>query len=245
MTKYILTFAFALGAVASAPAFAADDAAGDERDEIGVYFGLGGGETKLQGYCDFAPSVIEGLARDTLGQAFQGITYTHSCEDSENFVKLFAGYRFLEYVAVEVAWGESDGYANNVDGTIGVNTPLGLTTLAFKGDADLEYSSTSLGVETRMPFTDSFAAFVRAGLHRWERKIVTSGTIAIPATNPTAPPTIMPINDNNTLDGTDPYWGIGMDYRFHSGFSIGADWTRYQGKEYDADTIGGYLKYTY
>ena len=76
-------------------------ACGAHAEESGAYLGAALGQSKLKEWCD------------TGGSA--GITLT-SCEDTETAWKLFAGYRFNRYLAVEgsyIDWGETTATASN------------------------------------------------------------------------------------------------------------------------------------
>lgn len=199
-------------------------AAAQQRD-LGLFLTAGGGNTKLQGFCEFVPNVIGDILAGEGATAYT--LSSHQCENSESYYKFSGGYQFNDYFALELGYGSSDGYANSGSGTATVNG----ISVPFRGETDLNYSSLSMGVEARLPVNDWFTPLLRAGMHSWERDIKLSGTVAN-----------QPVSDTESLDGTDPYWGVGANFNFYESFSLGVEWTRYVGAEYDADTLGGYLK---
>lgn len=86
--------------------------------------------------------------------------------------------------------------------------------------AQLGADSWELGVAAKVPFADSgFFGQARLGVHRWD---IDSrlGTTRV------------------SLDGNDPYYGIGVGYDFTEQFGVTLSYDRYDVDDFDIDRIG-------
>jgi OmpA-OmpF porin, OOP family len=124
-----LTIAWALPASAAA-------------QEAGFYLGAALGQARLTDWCNSAP----------------GVTIT-SCEDTDTGWKLFGGYRFNRYLAIEatyVDWGKVTGTANGIS-------------------AAAEQTSMGAGVVGSFPINPQFSLFGKAGFLTTEQEISRPG----------------------------------------------------------------------
>lgn len=83
---------------------------------------------------------------------------------------------------------------------------------------DLELSSASLTAVGILPFTERFSGYAKAGFQRWEL----DG--AIPGLTGTAKD-----------DGTDPVYGVGLQYRFNDLVALRGEYTRSEVEDLDVD----------
>lgn len=84
--------------------------------------------------------------------------------------------------------------------------------------ADLEASSVYLTAVGTLPFTEKFSGYAKAGLQRWNLDT------AIPGLTGTA--------DDS---GTDPTYGVGLQYRFNDTVALRGEYSRYEIEDLDAD----------
>jgi OOP family OmpA-OmpF porin len=83
---------------------------------------------------------------------------------------------------------------------------------------DLELSSASLTAVGILPFTERFSGYAKAGFQRWELDR------AIPGLTGTAKD-----------DGTDPVYGVGLQYRFNDLVALRGEYTRSEVEDLDVD----------
>lgn len=83
---------------------------------------------------------------------------------------------------------------------------------------DLELTSASLTAVGIVPFTDRFSGYAKAGFQRWELDR------AIPGLTGTAKD-----------DGTDPVYGLGLQYRFNDLVALRGEYTRSEVEDLDVD----------
>lgn len=83
---------------------------------------------------------------------------------------------------------------------------------------DLELSSASLTAVGILPVTERFSAYAKAGFQRWELDR------AIPA-----------LTGTGKGDGTDPVYGLGLQYRFNDQFALRGEYTRSEVEDLDVD----------
>ncbi|MDH5833318.1 outer membrane beta-barrel protein [Luteimonas kalidii] len=83
---------------------------------------------------------------------------------------------------------------------------------------DLELTSASLTAVGILPFTERFSGYAKAGFQRWELDR------AIPGLTGTAKD-----------DGTDPVYGLGLQYRFSDLIALRGEYTRSEVEDLDVD----------
>lgn len=137
-----------------------------------------------------------------------------SCEDSELFFRFFLGYQVNEFFAAELGSGFASGYK-----TV-------LSTGSASASIEADYFTLALGVQAQYPI-GRLSVLGRAGMHAWELDV--SGSA--PGETVTA-----------STDGTDPYFGVGVEFEMTENFVLAADYTRYAGDDDDMDTYGVSIK---
>lgn len=84
--------------------------------------------------------------------------------------------------------------------------------------SNLELASASLTAVGILPFTEKFSGYAKAGFQRWDLDR------AIPGLTGTAKD-----------DGTDPVYGLGLQYRFNDLVALRGEYTRSEVEELDVD----------
>lgn len=92
---------------------------------------------------------------------------------------------------------------------------------------DLEASSAYLTAVASVPFTDKFSGYAKAGFQRWDLDT--------------------PIAATGTLDdnGTDPTYGLGVQYRFSDAFALRGEYSRFEVEDADLDLAQVQLRYDF
>lgn len=175
------------------------------QDNNGFYMGAGMGYSKL--------SIDEGKLNRMIGDALPTPWVITSSQTDENATpyQIFAGYRFMDYFAVELAYlnlGEATYKANLSNGS--TTTPL---TGAIKGTWSVDGVPLSfLGI---WPVSDQFDIFGRVGVFygsidlKARAKDSTTATIATGSA------------DDNT---TEFFGGVGADWNFTEALTGRAEW---------------------
>ena len=183
-----VVFAITAYAVAS-PVFA------QRVQESGFYLGGAVGQAKAKDACNVAVPA--------------GIFF--SCDEKDTTWKVFAGYEFNKYLALEGAYvdlGEAKATATG---------PGGTATGALDGKGwEL------LGVGS-IPFNDQFSAYGKAGIFRWK----VDGSLAVTGIATTS------VEET----GTDFTYGVGLRYNFTRNLGARLEWQRYNNVG-ESDTTG-------
>jgi OOP family OmpA-OmpF porin len=82
----------------------------------------------------------------------------------------------------------------------------------------LEGDSAYLTAVGTLPITDRFSAYAKAGLHRWNVDTALPG-----------------LTGNNDDSGSDPTYGVGMQYRFTDRVALRGEYSRFEVEDLDAD----------
>ena len=128
-------------------------------------------------------------------------------DDSKLSYKLYAGYRFNRYFALEVAYADLGEYALEGD----INTTATTTdggTVRFEPlalDTEASYDTLMYSLLLHYPLSDSFVPFFRLGGASWEQDDRLSG---------------------RRTSGTSLLVGGGLDFQFSKRMSIRAEWER-------------------
>lgn len=115
-------------------------------------------------------------------------------DDSTGLFKLYGGYQFNKYLALE------GGYYDLAEVSVG---QVGTGSNAVSGAVDMNAFGIT-GVAT-VPLTKRTRVFVRAGAAVWNADLIRNGVTA-------------------GTDGTDALFGLGAAYSFNKTFSVTADW---------------------
>lgn len=83
---------------------------------------------------------------------------------------------------------------------------------------ELEASSAYLTAVGTVPFTDKFSAYGKAGFQRWDLDTPIAGVTGTP--------------DDN---GTDPTYGVGVQYRFTDAVALRGEYSRFEVEDLDLD----------
>ena len=84
---------------------------------------------------------------------------------------------------------------------------------------DLEVSSVSLAAVGILPFTDRFSGYAKAGVQRWDLDRALPG-----------------LTGTGKDDGTDPLYGLGLQYRFNDTVALRGEYIRSEIEDLDVDT---------
>ena len=130
-------------------------------------------------------------------------------DESTTAFRLGTGYRFLPWIGVSGAFVDLGSIDTTVD--IGVGAPQ-LETVEASADG---FEVTLTGY---IPITDSLSAIVHGGVLWW-----------------TADTVFADINDS--ANGNDFTWGVGMEYSFKPTFAVTAGWRSYKLDDVDTDAV--------
>lgn len=200
----------ALAMIAS-PAVAADDNSS--------YLGANVGHSQ-------AEIDAEKINSNLLGSGFSSTSISE--DDTSTDYKIFGGYQFNRYFAVESGFFELGSF-----GYKATTVPPG--TL----NGDIKIRGINLDLVGILPITDKFSAFARAGVTRAESKDRFSGTGAVTVidTNPSE-------YDNNYK------YGVGVEYKVTDALGLRAEAERYRindavGNKGDIDMFSAGLVYRF
>ncbi|NLA68349.1 MAG: outer membrane beta-barrel protein [Gammaproteobacteria bacterium] len=85
------------------------------------------------------------------------------------------------------------------------------------GVSKLEADTLSLTAVGTLPFTDNFSAYAKAGFHSWDADVRA------------------PEVGRASTDGTDPTYGLGLQYRFNDAFALRGEYSRFEMDDVDVD----------
>ena len=98
-----------------------------------------------------------------------------------------------------------------------------------RGNGDeLEANSVYLTAVGTVPFTDNFSAYAKAGFQRWDLD--------------TATPSIVGNDDDS---GTDPTYGVGLQYRFTDHLALRGEYSRFEVEDTDLDLAQLQVRYDF
>lgn len=188
--------------VAIAALSTAISASADARD-AGFYVGVDAGQSTL----DVDKSDLDTAILWAVDQSgFSVISATSDLDDSDTTYSVFAGYRFLPYLAVELSWLDVGKASYNATGTI----TDGFSTADIEIGADAEVSGPALSVLGIYPFNEHWEVFGRAGVMFAETEL--SAGVPIPG--------LGTFSDSISADTEEFLWGAGISYNFND--QIGA-----------------------
>lgn len=166
--------------------------------ESGLYLGASGGLANA----DASSKVIDEAVLD-LG--FQDSST--DIDDEDGAWKIFGGYRINRYFAVEAA------YVNLGETRVTTKT----TSPTAKVDGKAEADGISLQGIVRVPITEIFGLFAKAGAYRWrvdsDYKLIQDGVVI----------------DRNSDDakGTNLNYGAGVSVEWGNGLAFRAEWEHF------------------
>ncbi|QNP41890.1 outer membrane beta-barrel protein [Lysobacter solisilvae (ex Woo and Kim 2020)] len=121
-------------------------------------------------------------------------------DDEDTAFSVFGGYQFNRYFGLEAGYADFGKIEPDVTGP------------ALEGDTAY---FTAVGT---LPITDKFAAYAKAGLHRWNVDTSLPGLVG---------------GDDDS--GTDPTYGVGLQYRFTDKVALRGEYSRFEIEDADAD----------
>ena len=83
--------------------------------------------------------------------------------------------------------------------------------------ASLEADTVSLVAVGTLPFTDKFSGYAKAGVHSWDADARAAGV------------------GSASDDGTDPTYGVGLQYRFTDSVALRGEYSRFELEDVDVD----------
>lgn len=102
------------------------------------------------------------------------------------------------------------------------------------GEVDLRGNAGSLEADTwsltavgTVPFTDRFSGYARAGFHAWDADARVAGL------------------GRTSDDGTDPTYGLGVQYRFTDSVALRGEYTRFEMDDADVDLAQVQLRFDF
>jgi len=131
-----------------------------------------------------------------------------SFSDTDTGWKIFGGYAFNKYFAVEGAWVDLGDFSDTVPDplfSIPTKTSLGLDGFAVSGVGSY-------------PVNEAFTVFGKLGIWSWESDV-----------------SISALGFSEDENGTDVMFGAGASYNFTKAISVRAEWERFTADSDDAD----------
>jgi len=93
-------------------------------------------------------------------------------------------------------------------------------------DGRLEADTVSLTAVGTLPFTSNFSGYGRVGFHHWDAEAELGGVRA-------------------DADGTDPVYGLGVQYRFNDSLALRGEYSRFEMDDVDVDLAQVQLRYDF
>ena len=202
-TKAILSLIFA-AILAVAPAVA------QEEDKSGFYVSPEVGQFKAGDICA------------NLRRFADGTEQLSSCSDSEIGWGLSAGYWLNENFAIEGGGLFASGFDYTYTDIYPLGDPDGTRMTDVMASAD--YRSFFLGGVGRYPLGERFAVFAKAGIHLWDVEVAGRSEDTL---NDGDPSNGLENSISIDTDGTDPYFGIGAEFKLWDNLAVQAEYTRY------------------
>jgi len=144
-----------------------------------------------------------------------------AAQDKGFYVGAGAGQSFVDEAAYDdedTAFSVFGGYQfNRYFGLEAGYTDFGKLEPEGAGEA-LEINSASLTAVGTVPFTDKFSGYAKAGFHRWDLDTPIAGLVG-----------------SSDDSGTDPTYGVGLQYRFTDAFALRGEYSRFEVNDLDLD----------
>lgn len=173
----------------------------------GWYFGLGMGPNYGRDW---------DASRFASSLAAQGFTAAQTgSDDSDLGFKVFGGYQFTKYLALEGGYAQFNNYTASGSITGSTTNPPALSAYQTEDN-----NTWALAVVGTMPLTKDFSVFGKLGANNWKK---TTNTMV---TSESA--TLRTIERVSSIErGIDPYYGVGVSYALMDGLTVRAEYERY------------------
>jgi len=141
-----------------------------------------------------------------------------SFSDTDIGWKIFGGYEFNKYFAVEGAWVDLGDFSDTVIDPI----------FFLPGKGKLEIDGLAISAVGSYPINEAFTVFGKLGIWAWDAEVKSS---------------LSGLSSDD--DGTDVMFGAGGSYNFTKAISVRAEWERFEADGDDADllSISGVYKF--
>lgn len=159
-------------------------------------------------------------AKAEIDTGISSTTGTAALDEKDNSIKLFAGLNIDDNFAVEahyIDFGEASLSGNNGDTFVEAGT-----TYQFLTTASIKVEAESYGFSGLYKFNmdNNITPFVKFGFQKWEAKAtVNAGSVT----------------GAGTVDGTDPFYGIGVSAPVSENIDIRAEFERFEADSEDLD----------
>lgn len=166
--------------------------------EPGWYVGLSGGQSKAD---------TDGGELDSTFRSL-GFTSSSSMDDKDTGWKLFAGYQFNPYFAVEGGYVDLGEFSFSTTVTA---APAGYTTGSLSGNVKTKngFLVDAVGI---WPATDKVSVFGKVGMYSIKTELSASGPSGS-------------LTESST--DSDLHWGIGAGYDFNKNVGARLEWERF------------------
>lgn len=182
-------------------------------EQVGFYIGVGGGQSEVDDLASLTVSDAQFVA-DIIDPGAVITSGTSEKDDTDTGVKLFLGYSFNEYFALEASYIDLGEASTSVTGS-------GLDSFAtpFTGtiEGEFEVDGFALSAVGSYPFTDAFSIFGKAGVFKYETDFKASLSTSLG----------LSVSVSDDESGTEITYGVGLNYRFNDNFSLRAEWERF------------------
>jgi long-chain fatty acid transport protein len=185
----------------------------------GWYFGFGTGEAEGRDW---------DAARFRSSFAKQGVVATQTGADSSDFgFKVFSGYQFNKYLALEGGYTQLNNFTAQGTGT------TVLTGSLYQTEDNNVWSLAAVGT---LPVTKKFSIFGKVGAGNWSK--VTKNIIRNTSTTDFT-------RTQTTERGTDPYYGVGASYALLDNLEVRGEYERFDlgGPKIDFISAGMAVKF--
>lgn len=156
-------------------------------------------------------------------------------DDEDTYKHVGVGYSFSDHIALEGGYldlGQASISASGSASGTYYGSPFSATgTLSATAEADGYY----IGPRFTYPLNKDLGVYGKVGVYFWDLKATASasGSLTYKGTTYAAN-----ASASATDDGSDPYWGFGLNYRLNDRFSVRGEFTRYEVSDTDVDNLG-------
>jgi len=165
-----------------------------------------------------------------------------SVDDSDNAYSIGLGYKLSDSLSVEGGYIDlgkvSAGLSGSFDTLYYGSSLSGSGTLSATAKADGHY----FGPRLNLSVTKDIDAYARVGILFWnlDATATASGSFTYRGTAYSAS-----ASATASDDGSDPYVGIGVSYKFNDNAAAAIDWTRYTVRDSDIDVWSAKIRYSF
>lgn len=186
----------------------------------GFYFGVTGGQAEV----DLSQDELDAVVIDSFD--FAGapvVSGTSSLEDSDTSLSLFGGYRFSQYVAVEVGYVDFGTAEYRSTGTVDPIGPVGVQPATYSADFEVKgFTAAAIGV---LPINQMFDVHARLGVLFADTEITQTASISGARAS-----------DSFSANSQDFFYGLGAGLHLGPHWSFSLDWQQFKDVGDDEET---------